>query len=71
MQQSQNIPFTQTQMENLKKGFTPSGTGPNRKERRSYLQKINRRPIMSMIDYTQNINGKMIYHYKTIQQKEN
>lgn len=71
MQQSQNIPFTQREMETLKKGFTPSGNGPNRKQRRSYLQKINRRPIMSMISFIQNIDGKIIYHFKTIQQQEN
>ena len=72
MQQSLNIPFTHEQVKSLIKGFTPSGNGPNRKQRRAYLQKINRRPVMAMVSHIQYRHGKSpIYHYKTINQQAN
>jgi len=63
MKQSQNKPYTHIQMSKLKPGFTPS-EGPNRKQRRAYLQKITRKVNMALVDYIQWIKGKSIYHFK-------
>lgn len=40
----ENEPFTHETVKSLTKGFTPSGNGPNRKQRRNYLQKSTRNP---------------------------
>lgn len=56
---NKNTPFTHEQVKNLRQGFTPSGRFPNRKQRRSHLQKKNNNPNF----------GFHVHHYQWIDDK--
>lgn len=67
-----NIPFTQKQVAKLRAGFTPSGNYPNRKQRRSHLQKSNNNSHHGFhVHHYQLVDGKRIAHLSVYASKGN